>query len=267
MPRQILALDFDGVICNSAMECLITSYGVYAAARGDDYSHRLDAVPAATRERFFALRPFIRDGQDYMLILHVIEQGIAIESQDDFDRAADTLAPEMLALYGLGALRELEDVFQAARRARRAANDGDWLASNTLYGGMRTALMAHRRDFAAIFITTSKPSAPARDILAHHGIALADDHVLGQDKVGESKHKNKHLARVRDVTEAPFGNIHFLEDQVSHLEAASPLQVNTYLAGWGYNTDAQRQRALAAGARVLREDDIADWMADILAAR
>lgn len=267
MSRHILALDFDGVICNSAEECLTTSYGLYAAARGEDDDDRPGRIPAAFRERFFALRPYSRDGQDYVLILHIIEQGLAIESQDDFDRATDALAPELMALYGLRELRELEDVFQARRRARRAANDADWLASNLLYGGMRAALMAHRQQFNSIFITTSKPTAPARDILTCNDIMLPDDHVLGQDKVGESKHKNKHLARVGDATGVPMTNIHFLEDQVSHLEAASPLQVKRYLAGWGYNTAAQRQRAVAAGATVLQEDEIADWMTDILAAR
>ena len=60
MPTLVF-LDFDGVICDSALECLVSSWEAYFRDHGRDAPK---AVPVDLKERFLALRPYVRSGED-----------------------------------------------------------------------------------------------------------------------------------------------------------------------------------------------------------
>ena len=61
-----------------------------------------------------------------------------------------------------------------------------------------------------------------------------------------------------------YSDIHFVDDQVAHLESAQGLGVNCYLAAYGYTTEKQVERARGLGIKVLEEGDLAGWMGGVL---
>ena len=87
MNRNVVALDFDGVICDSAAECVVSAYGAYVEAKGEVFDPMESVVPDYFRDGFYRLRPLIRDGRDYVMILYLLDLGVAIEDQEDFDHA------------------------------------------------------------------------------------------------------------------------------------------------------------------------------------
>ena len=264
MASQILALDFDGVICDSAGECLFTSYSYYAPIAGLAPAPHLDEIPESLRKKFYRIRPFIRDGKDYMLILYFITKGIPIKIQEDFDQRSRDHLDRVCQEVGAADSKELEELFQGKRRDIRARNETTWLGLNPLYPELEEGLLACQDRFDQIYVTTSKPTDAVVEILSHHRIPLPENHIYGYDKVQKDRGKNGHLKTVHELTGAPFEEIHLVDDQVSHLKAARQLGANSYHASWGYTTVQQQEEAEAAGITRLNQETMAGWMAQFL---
>ena len=263
MAAHILALDFDGVICDSAGECLFTSYSYYAPIGGLAPAASLEEIPEGLRKKFYRIRPFIRDGKDYMLILYFITNGIPIEIQEDFDRRSREDLDLVCEKVGAANAKELEELFQKKRREIRARNESAWLGLNPLYPELEEGLLACQDRFDRIYVTTSKPTDAVVEILAHHRIPLPENQIYGYDKVRKDQGKNGHLRKVQELTGAPFEEIHLVDDQVSHLKTARQLGANCYHASWGYTTVQQQQEAEAAGIPRLSQEAMVDWMSQL----
>ena len=82
--------------------------------------------------------------------------------------------------------------------------------------------------------------------------------------VGASPDKNVHMRLVTEAANVTYADIHFVDDQVAHLESAQGLGVNCYLAAYGYTTEKQVERARGLGIRVLEEGDLVGWMGEVL---
>ena len=135
---------------------------------------------------------------------------------------------------------------------------------NPLYAGVEEGLRSCRRHFDRIYVTTSKPSDAAAKILQYQKIGLDADHVYGYDRVRRARGKNGHLAHLHELTGTPYSRIHFIDDQVSHLQSAAELGVGCYHATWGYTTPGQVKDGKAAAATPLQEDSVAAWMRRLL---
>ena len=260
MASKIIALDFDGVICDSAAECLVSAYGAFALVKGISFAPEADAVPDRWRDGFYRLRSFTRDGKDYLMVLHLLDIGTSIHTQADFDSQSEARMRDLLRIYGADSARDLDARFQESRSAIRLRDEEAWMKMNPLYQGVAEALDRCRDGFDSIYVTTFKPTDAAARILRHHRVPLPEGQILGVDKIGESEDKNRHMERVRRMTSVPLGDIHYVDDQVSHLRAALGLGVRCYLATWGYNTDQQAEEARGLGIRLLVETELPDWM-------
>lgn len=260
MTKNFLALDFDGVICDSAKECLVSACATRAAAAGQSFVPSLDSVAPDLSAAFFRMRHYIRDGADYLYILYFAEHDVPIGGQADFDRQSETCTEAVCGTYDVADRAGLERRFQAKREELRAQDEAGWLRLNPLYPGMAAGLKACRAAWDAVYVVTAKPSGPAGRILEANGFVLPAGHILGSDMVAKANGKNAHLAAVQRTTGTAYERIHFVDDQLSHLAAALPLGVRCYLASWGYNGAEQIAAAEAADIAVHREDNLAAWM-------
>lgn len=264
MNRNVIALDFDGVICDSAAECVVSAYGAYVQAKGEEFDPMKSEVPDYFREGFYRLRPLIRDGRDYVMILYLLDLGVSIADQEDFDHALETRLADLLSLFEVEDGPGLEAAFQKYRAGFRARDELAWMDRNPLYGGMLEALRQRDGDLSRVFVTTSKPSHVANGILEHNGFFLPEGHALGKDMVGKSPDKNVHMRLVTEVSGVGYEDIHFVDDQVAHLESAIGLGVNCYLAAYGYTTEKQVDKGRGLGIEVLEEGELAGWMGGVL---
>ena len=264
MAQNILALDFDGVICDSARECLFTAYACYGPVAGFPPASNLEEISQSVRAPFFRMRPFVRDGKDYIVILNLILGQEAVSRQREFDRRSQELLPDLCASMGVSDPRALEEVFQEHRRTLRQRDEASWMEMNPLYSGVEEGLRSCRSRFDRVYVTTSKPSDAAAKILDYQEIGLATDHVYGYDRVRRARGKNGHLAHLQELTGTPYSRIHFVDDQVSHLQSASELGVGCYHATWGYTTPEQVKDGISASVTPLQEESVADWMRRLL---
>jgi hypothetical protein len=226
-----LFIDFDGVICDSAAECLFSSW--VAHDRIGRHSQRdgpagpdattPPSVPVTLRERFLHLRPFIRAGDDYVLIQHLLATKLLATKrtpahQDEFDQARREAGPRLLARYG--------DVLNRVRQELMAHDRSHWLRLNPLYPGMAELLRA--ADWGTTWILSTKRPAYIEAILAFHEIPVPARAILHAATVS----KLEMVAAVLEERQA--GRAALVDDQLDHLVGNDDPRIEVYLAAWGY---------------------------------
>ena len=78
----LVFLDFDGVICDSILETLVSSWRGYYLLRGEEEP---PVMPVSLLQDFSRLRPYVRTGEDFILIQELIAAKFPIQSQQEFD--------------------------------------------------------------------------------------------------------------------------------------------------------------------------------------
>ena len=73
---QILALDFDGVLCDGLLEYFETAWRAYCQV----FEETLPNPPAGLADRFYPLRPVVESGWEMPLVLRALLGGIADEA-------------------------------------------------------------------------------------------------------------------------------------------------------------------------------------------
>jgi phosphoglycolate phosphatase-like HAD superfamily hydrolase len=243
----ILALDFDGVVCDGRPEYFETAWRAYVATwRQPLTSGRPDAVA----ERFGALRPLIESGWEMPLMVHALLAGVdarALEDRHGWLRAA----PGLMQTAGVTA----ETLGRALNRVRDdwfARDSADWLAHHRFYPGVPARLVALLEGPTRVVIVTTKTERFARALLTGADPRLAAVSVIGREP-GQPVPKAAILKRLADShgLGADAAGLWFVEDMLETLEAtaarADVAGVRLFLAEWGYNTPADRVRV---GARV-----------------
>jgi phosphoglycolate phosphatase-like HAD superfamily hydrolase len=215
--RTLLVLDFDGVICDSIDETFLTSWNAY---------HELflkkepASVPLAFRRTFAVLRPFIRTGEDFVLIQELLATGRTVRDQAEFDEALRAAGPQRLSQW-----REL---FYAARTKLLANERGSWLAMNRIYPHVAAALTALPAGSAPCILSTKKAEFIS-EILTAHGISVPRERIHYSDG---SVPKLTIVEKLR--REGSFASAILVEDQIDALRGNANPAVQGLLAQWGY---------------------------------
>ena len=213
---HLLVLDFDGVICDSAEEGFISSWTAYHVLyRGRPGARATDAARAASR----ALRPFVRSGEDFVLIQDLIADGTSVPDQAAFDRA--WLRP------GTPSPEHFKELFYKARTDLLEKDRAAWLSLSTIYPHVRSTLSRPSADLSVYVLSTKKPQFVG-EILDANGISIPRERVLYSH--GEPK-----LAAVEALRETTGSDeAVFVEDQIDAIRGNTNPRIRVYLASWGY---------------------------------
>jgi phosphoglycolate phosphatase-like HAD superfamily hydrolase len=234
--RDVFALDFDGVLCDSAPEGAVTAWQagqkLWPEWQGAE-------PPEEFKDRFVRLRPALETGYQMPLLMKLVADRV-----DDAEVLARfvPLCDELMSRHGL-TRRQLVDLFGKARDEWIARDTAGWLASHRFYPGilarLREALVSH-----PVYILTTKQERFSWQLLEAGGAAVPRERIWGLER-------NLTKARMLELVLADPAHcgsrVHFLEDRVETLSevAKNPLLAGVclYLADWGYNTEAQREQA------------------------
>ena len=243
--RFLLCLDFDGVICDSALECLVSSWlAYYRDITGSQPSH----VPVSLRSSFSFLRPFIRSGEDYILIQELLRKKIKIESQQQFDSHITAAGAERMKHY--------KELFYKAREGLVEQDRSYWLSLNPIYRHMEQALKrlsgrdelhivsTKRPDFIAAILSSNEIEFPQRNIHYANNIEKLD---LVADLLSESE----------------FERSVFVDDQIDHLHREGVTgRIDSKLAAWGY-VKQEWQDSKVPGVEVLSVEGMIGLFEDL----
>lgn len=241
---KILALDFDGVICNTVYEGLRSAWQVCREVRGGGEANPPPEVGAA----FVRLRPVLEFGWEFpVLLLAILER---IPESALLQGFQTTWREQILAKYHLTP-RVLAAQFDAARDRAIQASLAEWLENQGLYPGMADRLRATLRDGVRVFVLTTKEGRFAHKLLEINGVTLPPAQVWGKE---QARPKSDLLRVLRQEQGVEYGDIWFVEDRLKTLrsvvEQADLSSVGLFLATWGYLMPDDREEA-ARDPRIL----------------
>lgn len=229
----IYALDFDGVICDSAIETGIT--GWKAAIR--IWPEMEDLLPRTELINQFRLaRPVIETGFEAILIMRLLYLGQSIES---IINNYNSLKKQTITDSKKNP-ETLKKLFGNTRDHWIKNNLNEWLAMNPLFPNIREKLKKLSQH--SWVIVTTKQERFVSQILAANEIDLPSDSIYGLDR---QMSKESILSKLLESN--PQQTIHFVEDRLpTLLNVIANDQLSTLtlsFALWGYNTTEDKSKA------------------------
>jgi hypothetical protein len=228
MPSTLLALDFDGVICNGLKEYFQSAWKAYCQIWNIS-----DLVPPSTlAEQFYRLRPVVETGWEMPVVLRALNLGF---TEADILQRWSAIATEVITQDKLAPL-DLSKAVDSIRDTWIATDVDSWLAEHEFYPGV-TQQMQELQEF---LIISTKEGRFIKQLLQQQGIQLSDQQVYGKEV------KRLKYEILRDL-KTKYSDIWFVEDRLKTLQTVkqqSDLEdVMLFLADWGYNTASERQEA------------------------
>jgi len=230
----LYALDFDGVICDSAVETGITGWKA-ASVLWEDMA---DKQPEETvLSAFRHVRPALETGYEAILIMRLLCQGMdAHYLLNNYTACLESLVhDESLDVNALKRLfGEIRDIW--------IDNDyQQWMQMNPLFPGVAEKLKKLPAS-AKWYIVTTKQERFVKHILKANQIELPEQFIFGLDR---AMRKSDVLSQLQNAH--PLQVICFIEDRLPALEEVVQREelrkIRLYLANWGYNTEQDRQAA------------------------
>ncbi len=230
----IYALDFDGVICDSAVETAITGW----KAAGKLWSDMPEAVPQAMIDQFRLVRPIIETGYEAILAMRLLYLGKTIESIDsDYSNQIQALLKDAQVTVD-----DLKKLFGETRDVWIANDLADWVKMNPLFADVAIKLQMLGQHYPW-YVVTTKQERFVKQILKANAIELADERIFGLDRNMSKIEVLKGLLKTHSNE-----TIYFVEDRLptllNVLKDNELSNVKLIFAMWGYNTD--KDKALAA---------------------
>jgi phosphoglycolate phosphatase-like HAD superfamily hydrolase len=236
---KVLALDFDGVICDTADETLKSTWQVYREiwdASGND-------PPSEAAAAFQRMRPTLEIGWEAPVLLRAILEGVPEAAL--LHEFQTTWRPRIVKAYRLSPI-DLAACFDAVRDAWIQQDPSGWLASQHFYPDIAARLRALVRGDVPVFIITTKEGRFAHMLLEANGVTLPVAQVWGKER---ARPKADLLRVLRKEQSVDYGKMWFVEDRLKtlrSLEQQADLEaVGLFLATWGYNTPGERDEAAA----------------------
>ncbi|RTZ65145.1 MAG: HAD family hydrolase [Aquificaceae bacterium] len=230
----IYALDFDGVICDSAIETSITGW---KAARKiwQDISSTLPPEKLITD--FRQVRPFLETGYEAILIMRLLDQGVSVKSLCE---SYAILLKQLICNNNLD-INNLKKLFGDTRDDWIKTNIQEWLQMNPFFEDIQQALKKIAMHHC--YIITTKQERFVQQILQANNIQCQDNRIYGMEK-----NKSKAETLLELIKKHPYQRIVFIEDRLPtliNIKHKPQLQtIKLQLATWGYNTAEDKQKAL-----------------------
>jgi phosphoglycolate phosphatase-like HAD superfamily hydrolase len=249
---HVLALDFDGVLCDSSREVFVVAIDTYALVIPDSelldslMPLRNDALGSgsgyrehAITRRFHDLLPLGNRAEDFGVSLCAIEQRATIIDQEAYDAFYRGIGREWLDLF--------HQTFYECRKALRDADTSSWLQLHLPFEGLADTLRRHV-DRTRLAVATAKDGPSVRLLLDElHMGTLFDPELIFDKESGITK--TEHLRALHRRTGIHLSDITFVDDKVNHLVSVAELGVRPVLAAWGFNADREHRLARSSASK------------------
>lgn len=233
----ILALDFDGVICDGLKEYFETAWRTYCEVWAKSTAPPLDLA-----EQFYRLRPVIETGWEMPVLIEALLVGIA---EEKILQEWSAIASAILQKHNLKAA-DLGKKLDQIRDQWIECDLAGWLSLHRFYPGVVEKLAALVDSDIKVFIVTTKEGRFVQQLLQQQGISLSEKAIFGKENKRPKYEILRELIAAVEQTAAPV-SLWFVEDRIKTLELviqqADMESVKLFLADWGYNTAKERESA------------------------
>lgn len=207
---MIAALDFDGVIIDSAYECILTANTAYQLPVNGIIPDRLATPPDHIAEQFLTKRYMVSFAGEYWLLLYCLYEGIDISNVETF---------QFLSKRQPVRIEDFEEKFFAVRHHVIGVNPEYWLG---LHGASMTSSPWVGRGMGPCrghVYRVYEGNASIKNLLDHFGVDIEQDRIIG-------------LATKLDRNLTDFA---LVDGHLPQLLSVAKLSVSTsYWTAWGY---------------------------------
>jgi len=229
---KVLALDFDGVICDSLEEGLLISWNAHTRAPVQAFVEPgLAGVPPEVAQRFTGCRPFARHLGHWLVPFAI---GEVPSSHAEFAARYDELPGQTIETFTAAATRY--------RAAVRRAYPDRWLSHHVVQPGLAGVL-------TSAYIVTARDAESVSRILDAHDVAVDGARIFGS-----STHKPDALKTIAIREGVQPADVTLVDDSIENCLAAQAAGYGSWWATWGYSTPTDRARATSHGIRAIPID-------------
>lgn len=217
---NIIALDFDGVVCDGLNECLLTAWNTWHGLSTDAFDpSTLAEIPAEFVRRFSYCRNFVRHSGHF--VMPFLFEFSTFKSAKDFEEMFAAVPTESVDRF----LKRFEDYRADVIKMRYA----EWLGMHKYYDGMVDVLSNEANE---IFIVSGKDQHSIIEILLAEGVTIPEERIYGSQK-----NKVPTLEKIADQVDRSHVDIRFYDDNLPNVLDAKSKGFQALWAGWGYQTD------------------------------
>ena len=228
----ILALDFDGVLCDGLIEYFQTTKLTYSQVWNQDESSD-ELAPS-----FYRLRPVIETGWEMPILLRALVVGI---SEPEILQSWSTVVHKIVESEQL----DSKAIGKKLDTVRDNWIDSDlegWLALHRFYPGVIERLRDIIASQTELYIVTTKEGRFVKKLLQQQGIELGSNSIIGKEC---QRPKHETLRQLINAASIEPTDLWFVEDRLKTLKSVKEQPdlagVGLYLADWGYNTQQDRE--------------------------
>ncbi|MEA5511603.1 HAD family hydrolase [Crocosphaera sp. UHCC 0190] len=227
---KILALDFDGVICNGLWEYFQTTQRTYQQIWKNESQINLDLWA----DSFYQLRPVIETGWEMPILLRALVLAYNMtELEENWPQICSTIVGQE-NLDKKQVMAQLDGV-----RDHWIQTDLEgWLSLHHFYSGILERLEEILSSSTQLYIVTTKEGRFVKQLLKKQGLNFPENHIFGKE-VKQPKFET--LRQILKDHNEDSANLWFVEDLLKTLQGvqsqADLTEVSLFLADWGYNTE------------------------------
>ncbi|MFM2064668.1 MAG: hypothetical protein RLZZ507_4339 [Cyanobacteriota bacterium] len=230
----VLALDFDGVICDGLIEYFEVAWRTYCQI----WPSVNDTPPDDLALRFYRLRPVIETGWEMPVLIKALTEGF---SDDKILQEWVNITPQILAADNLEA-KAVAKKLDGLRDEWIATDLNGWLSLHKFYPGVIERLKMTLVNGVQLFIVTTKEGRFVKQLLQQEGIDLPPAAIFGKEV---KRPKYETLRELIEKAEHKPVRLWFVEDRLKTLQLVQQQSdldhVQLFLADWGYNTQPERE--------------------------
>lgn len=232
----ILALDFDGVVCDGLIEYFQTAWQAYCQI----WSPADTTPPSGLAEQFYRLRPVIETGWEMPVLLRSLQLNTP---EAEILENWQAIAQQRITEDNLKA-SEIADRVDRVRDEWIASDLESWLAQHRFYPGIISLLQRVLESSIHLVIITTKEGRFVRQLLQQQGIDLLTAQIYGKEVKRPKAETLRMLLQQFSNNPDQAVSIWFVEDRLKTLQTIQKQpdlsEIKLYLADWGYNTEAER---------------------------
>jgi phosphoglycolate phosphatase-like HAD superfamily hydrolase len=230
----ILALDFDGVVCDGLIEYFEVAWLTYCQI----WSPVDDTLPDDLALRFYRLRPVIETGWEMPVLIKALIAGF---SDAQILQSWTTITAEILVANNLEAKAVSTQLDNLRDEWIEKDLDG-WLSLHRFYPGVIERLKITLETEVQLYIVTTKEGRFVKQLLQQEGVNLPSESIFGKEV------KRPKYATLRELIKkanTQTVNLWFVEDRLKTLQLVQQQSdlnhIKLFLADWGYNTQLERE--------------------------
>lgn len=223
---MILVLDFDGVVVDSTMECMLISHEAFY--RFSQIYHRpskFKSTITEDKELFFKKRrKFVRGAPEYLGLWDAF-------TKDDAQQINFTEQIQK-ANYEVGEIQKFVEIFFETREKYKNESLDDWINLHLVAPALIATLKQIPK--SNLYFATLKDAKSVQQILRNFGVSVPASRIYDHTKI---KNKLEAIKLVLDAEQCPKNDILYVDDILSHLLPVANYGVRCILAEWFNVTD------------------------------